>query len=79
MADGGQETGQGEENPTAQDEHASFPDIPQDTQERFDNVSDNSRQAERQSDLDVIQVQVCADERPGRIGHAEDEFVEELD
>ena len=78
MAYSGQETSQSKKNPPAQNQNTPFPNIPQDTQERFDHVPDNSGQAERQANLDVVQVQVGADERPGCIGHAEDEFVNEL-
>ena len=78
MAKRCQETGNNEDNPTPQNQHAAFPNIPQDAQKRFDHVPDNPGQAERQANLDVIQLQVSADERPGCIGHTEDEFVDEL-
>ena len=89
MTDSGQETGQGEEHPAAEDQDTAFPDIPTarpPRARRHDShagaamrAGDREQQAERQADLDVVQMQIGADERPGRIGDTEDQFVEEFD
>ena len=78
-AEAGQEARQGKEDPTAQDEQASFPDIPEDSQEWFDDGRDNSRDGKQKPDLEVAQGEIGANKRPGGLIHAEDKLVEEFD
>jgi len=79
MADRGQKAGKRKENAAAQYQQAPLPDISEDPHDRLDQASKNARQAERQSDLKIIQMQIRADERPGGSGHTENQLVQELD
>jgi hypothetical protein len=78
MADCSKKTGQSKENAASQNDDAPLPYISQDAEEWLNDIRNDTRKAERQSDLNIIQAQVGPYERPGRFGNAKDQFIDKF-
>lgn len=53
--------------------------VAQDAKERLDQAAGDSREAKGQTDLGVLQVEITADQRPGRFARSKDKLVKQLD